>query len=236
MKYPVRLFFLAALLTTIFAACNKNDDDPTGPDPQLMAVHASPNSPAFNFYLDNTKFNSQPLAFLANTAYTTVTPKNYNVKVTAANNITPLIEIRANLQRGKHYSLFAYDTLLNNRIKAFVVEDDLSAPAAGKAKVRFLQLIPVNVPVDIVANGNILFANRAYADNVNNNSKAAFTAVDGGTYTVDVRIAGSGSSIPPLLTVPNVVFEAGKIYTVYAKGLVTGTGTTLLGAQLIINK
>jgi hypothetical protein len=44
--------------------------------------------------------------------------------------------------------------------------------------------------------------------------------VDAGTYTVEVRPAGTTNAV---LTLPNVKFEAGKLYTVIATGLVNGT-------------
>jgi hypothetical protein len=35
------------------------------------------------------------------------------------------------------------------------------------------------------------------------------------------------------LTLPGVALAAGKIYTVFAKGLVAGTGAQALGAQIV---
>jgi hypothetical protein len=37
------------------------------------------------------------------------------------------------------------------------------------------------------------------------------------------------------LSLPNVMLTAGKIYTVFAKGFVGGTGMQALGAQVITN-
>jgi hypothetical protein len=36
-----------------------------------------------------------------------------------------------------------------------------------------------------------------------------------------------------VLNLPNIVLQAGKIYTVFAKGLVGGTGSQALGAQIV---
>ena len=38
------------------------------------------------------------------------------------------------------------------------------------------------------------------------------------------------------LSVPGVTFTAGKIYTIFAKGFLSGTGAQALGAQIIVNK
>jgi hypothetical protein len=147
-----------------------------------------------------------------------------------------LAEANVNIGEGRNYSVFAYDTILNGKSKVFALEDDLSAPPSGKAKVRFLHLSPGNLAVDITANDVIVFDNRSYADNVTTGSKAAFKTMDAGTYTIGVRLAGSNPSIPAIVTVQNISIEAGKIYTIYAKGLVTGSGPNALGAGMIINK
>jgi hypothetical protein len=56
--------------------------------------------------------------------------------------------------------------------------------------------------------------------------------VDAGSYTLEVRAAGT---TPAILTIPNVTLTAGKIYTVFAKGFLGGTGAQALGAQIIMN-
>jgi hypothetical protein len=38
-----------------------------------------------------------------------------------------------------------------------------------------------------------------------------------------------------VLTLPGIVLQAGKIYTVFAKGLVGGQGSQALGAQIVIH-
>ena len=59
----------------------------------------------------------------------------------------------------------------------------------------------------------------------------AFMPVDAGTYTVQVRVAGTEDGV---LTVPNVPLQNGKIYTVFARGIV-GNTTSPLGASLIVH-
>jgi hypothetical protein len=39
-----------------------------------------------------------------------------------------------------------------------------------------------------------------------------------------------------VLALNNIALESGKIYTVFAKGFVAGTGAQALGAQIIVNK
>ena len=48
-----------------------------------------------------------------------------------------------------------------------------------------------------------------------------------------MRPAGSTAVVLPL---PGINLEAGKIYTVFAKGLLGGTGNQALGAGIIVNR
>jgi hypothetical protein len=227
------VFFLVFLIS-----CKKNNNDSTmQSDATVLLANISPgDSAALDFYFNDVKLNTQSISYPTNSGYLSLSPKTYTVKVAATNTINPLASGSYGLSSNNTYSVFAYDTLQSGKIKVFALQDDLTAPAAGKAKVRFLDLSPVNVAVDILANDTIVFANRSYADNVANTSKAAFISVNAGTYTVKVKLAGSAANIPALLTQNNIVFSEGKIYTVYSRGTVTGTGVNALGADVIVNK
>ncbi len=225
---------LSAVLIA-FNSCKKDDDGPVAPA-EFMVVHSTPGAPAVELYLDDVKASTSPVSFATASNYSSIASKQYNVKIAAVNTINPIAETTVNLDGGNNYSIFAYDTLLNGKAKVFAVRDDLSAPPAGKAKVRFFHLVPgINSPsVDIAANDNVLFPNRSYADNVSDGGKANFVTIDAGTYTLTARLAGS--STIDILNIPGVVVEAGKIYTIIAKGRINGSGETALGAQVIVNK
>ncbi|HMT12625.1 MAG TPA: DUF4397 domain-containing protein, partial [Ignavibacteria bacterium] len=62
--------------------------------------------------------------------------------------------------------------------------------------------------------------------------ESAFTAVDAGTYNLEVRLANTLTVVLPL---NGVTLEAGKIYTVFARGFVGGSGIQQLNAQIIVN-
>lgn len=59
-----------------------------------------------------------------------------------------------------------------------------------------------------------------------------FRAVGAGTYNLEVRLANQPVVV---LSLPNITFESGKIYTIYAKGFVGASGTQALGAGIINN-
>jgi hypothetical protein len=124
------------------------------------------------------------------------------------------------------------------------VTDNLAAPATGNAHIRFFHLSS-NAPavwVNVLRAGSTTpvasFANRAFRA-VSTGSGATlvnfanFTPIAAGTYNVEVR---TGSATGPVaLTVQGVALADGKIYTLYARGLVRGAGANALGAGVILH-
>jgi len=113
-------------------------------------------------------------------------------------------------------------------IEPLVLEDDLTAPATGKAHVRFVHLSPDAPAVDVaVTAGPVVFSNVAFR------GYQGFTPLNAGTYNLEVRVAGTATVALPL---PGITLEAGKIYTVFARGFLSGAGAQALGAEIIVNK
>ena len=223
-------------VSVLLGACKKNDSGPQQ-DAKVMLVNAvARDSAAYNFYFNDVKLNSQAIRYPGASGYLPIKPGNYAVKIAAANTINPIAAGSYTVGAGSNYSVFAYDSIMGGKVKVFAAEDDLSAPAAGKARVRFFHLSPVAIAVDVLANDSLLFANRSYADNITNTAKGAFKTVDAGTYTIKVKLAGSPESIPAVLTLNNVNFLAGAVYTIFAKGLVDAEGVNALGAEIITNR
>jgi hypothetical protein len=218
-----------AMLSMAFTSCD-DDDDIEDAKARVMVVHASPNGPAVDVRVNNAVALTN-LVYPSNSAYTAVNAGSTNLKVSPTGTTNYVIDADVNLNGNTNYSVFAIDSV--SRIKAAVVSDNLTAPAAGKAHVRFFHFSPNAPAVDIaVAGGPVLFSSRSFNDQGNNASFGNFTAVDAGNYTLEVRAAGT---MPAILTIPNVSLTSGKIYTVFAKGFLGGTGTQALGAQVIMN-
>ena len=215
------------LLCGIFMACNK-DDDPA--KARVMVVHASPNAPNVDVRINNAIALTN-LAYPTNSNYTEVNSGSINFKISPTGTTNYVIDASTNLEANKNYSIFAIDSV--SKIKVAAVGDDLTAPAAGKAHVRFFHFSPNAPAVDIaVAGGAVLFPNRTFNDQETNNAVISFTPLAAGTYNLEVRAAGTSTVV---LALPNITLTAGKIYTVFAKGFLGGAGGQALGAQIIPN-
>ena len=228
--HALRLSRYAALVLVsalAHAGCRKDDNsNPLAPTPQarVMAIHASPDAPAVDLLVDGAVAGSG-LAFPNNTAYLSVNAGTRNVKVNVAGTSTTVINANLPVTGGVNYSVFAVDAVAS--IGALVLTDDLTTPATGKAHVRFVHLSPDAPAVDVaVTSGPVLFADKSFKQ------YTAFTPVGAGNYNLEVRLAGTSTVV---LSLPGITLQAGKIYTVFAKGFVAGTGAQALGAQIVVN-
>jgi len=192
---------------------------------RALVVHASPDAPGVALLVDNITVNSSALTFPQNTGYLPIAAGLRNIKVNAFGSSLTVIDKDLALKSGGNYSVFAVDYLSN--IDALVLGDDLTDPMSGKAHVRFVHLSPDAPAVDItLTDGTIVFGQNAFLD------YTAFTPLDAGTYDLQVRVAGTDTVA---LDLPGIALENGKVYTVFAKGLLAGSGDQALGAATIVH-
>lgn len=226
-------FISSALLiagaSMILGSCGKDDSTvtPAKTYAKVLVAHASPNAPAVDLLIDNSKVNSTGLGFPNNTGYLNVESGKRNIKVNPTGTMTSVIAADLDFTKDMNYTIFAVDSV--SKISPLVLTDDLTAPAAGKAHVRFVHLSPNAPAVDVAvaSSGAVVFGNKKFKEFTN------YTPLDAGDYNLDVRVAGTTTVA---LVLPKITLEAGKIYTVFAKGFLGATGVQALGAEIIVNK
>lgn len=116
---------------------------------------------------------------------------------------------------GAHYTVLAVPTSIVGRPELRILKDDYDAPASGKAKVRVIHAALGTGDVDIVANGvsESLFDDIGFADDED------YEEINPLNGTLEVRLEGKNIAVA---TLPNTVFEAGKLYTIFVVGQPTG--------------
>ncbi len=229
---------LLAIIAMTFAFVSCKEDKIVTPtvvqNSKVMVVHASPNAPNVDLLIDDVKKNTVALAYPTNTGYLTVLAGVRNFKVNVAGTSGNVINASPTLIKDLNYSIFAVDSA--SKISALVTVDDLTTPAPGKAHVRFIHLSPNAPTVDVSlatdSAGVGLFLNRTFNKTITP-AQEAFTSVSAGIYNLEVRV--SPSTIVAV-NLPAVNLQAGKIYTIFAKGFFGGSGAQALGAEIIVNK
>lgn len=224
-------YIFIVLFSAVFLFSCDKDETPQA-TASVNVIHASPDAPGVDLLIDNSKVNTAALTFPEATGYLKVFAGTRNIKVNASGTNNSVINVDLTLASDKYYSVYAYNQLAS--IAALVVEDNLAVPATGQAHIRFFHLSP-NAPTVTVGtlSGTTfsqVFSNRSFETQTTASANQNFTPVAAGTYTFDVQAGGSS-----VLNLPNIVLQAGKIYTVFARGLVGGTGTQALGAQLVVH-
>jgi len=176
----------------------------------VRVVHASPDAPNVDVFVNGTAVASN-VPFFTTSSYLSLADGTYQVAISPAGQGTDASVLVLDLQVAGGYSgtLVVLNELED--LDARLYDDDLSTVAEGQSRVNVYHLSPDSVNVDIKAAGSTeaIFANLAY-------TQASYIDVPSGTYAFDITPAGSNTVA---FTTPELRFESGWIYSLYATGL-----------------
>lgn len=178
---------------------------------KVRVIHASPDAPAVDVFVNGNKALSN-VPFFTASDYLDLPAGSYRVQVapTGQPATAAVIDATATIEAGKAYTIAA--TGLVAEIKPTIIVDDLSAPAAGNAKVRVYHFSPDAPAVDVkTAGGAALISGLAFPD------ASAYLEVPAGSYDLQVTPAGDSAVV---IDLPKTAVEAGKIYSVFATNVV----------------
>lgn len=237
-QYSRWVLGVVAVMVIIFtmSACLK-DDEGVNQISAVRALNAVPASTQLDIGLDGNKLNydqytgrDEDFAYLDTLPYKNAWPGNRLVRVfdpKDGRDASPVVQGTVGFTPGKFYSLYVvgYET-----IELMATEDDLSAPAAGKAKLRFIHLSPDAPALDfgVVGREAPLATNKAFK------SVEGFFAIDAGeAYTFSITDHGTKEVLHTVELTP----EPGVIYTVWVRGLLADGGDEALafGHEVIIH-
>jgi hypothetical protein len=194
----------------------------------VRVLHASPDAPAVDIYLDDAAVSALtdvPFATLSD--YLDVPSGDHNVKVYATGTTTdPVIDVDVTLAAGTAYTIAATDALAS--ITPQVLVDDPS-PACDSAQVRVVHLSADAPAVDIAPAGatpdEAVVKNLAYPD------ASDYLALPGGSYDLEVRLAGETTVA---LDLPGVTVEDCMAYSVFAIGSAADPSVGGNGLQVVV--
>lgn len=219
------MLVLLSLTVFFLASCKKNNVDDV-PQPDLAAfsvINASPGLASYNFALDNQIVNGPALVFTNQTGYLSAYSGVRKFDLTLGGTTQSVFTDTLNLETNKYYSVFITGP---TPLSTLVTEDDLTVPATGKAKIRFIQLSPDAGELDLAIKGeeDALFQEQAFKE------ASAYISIDPAQYIMEIRDNGGDA-----LTESTIPITAGKIYTVWAGGLLEGTGNLAIVIQVSVD-
>jgi hypothetical protein len=220
---------LALLLCTVaFTSCIKEKDYEPVQIAGLSIINAAPTTTPLVVYADNNITTPANFIFGTKVDYLNAYAGSRNFTITKSSSTAAVYSERFTLENQVGYSLFVVDRLEN--LKFLFLKDDLAAPATGKAKLRFVNLSPDANALSLTIEGKptAIFTNKAYKEFT---SFEQIDAADKVTFQVKNNATGALET-----ALPDVKIEAGKIYTIYAKGLKANTDDTKFGAAIFTHK
>lgn len=230
------LAFTVGLVT--LNGCLKDDDNGLYQVSAVRALNAVPGSDQLDIALNESWLNYVPetdgvedFAYRDTLAYKRAWPGMRIVRVFESGNASNeglLAQESVQFVPGQFYSLYVVG--LEEDIELIQTVDDLSEPAAGKAKVRFINLSPDAPALDFGIEGENTFI----ANDIAFKEAEGFAAVEGGEIrTFNIIEHGSGDVVHSFEFKP----ESGRIYTVWVRGLFENEGNAELdlGHDIIVH-
>jgi hypothetical protein len=213
---------------------------------QIRVAHLSPDAPAVDVCVFTATDmlvagpvlkglnDTDGLAYPDATGYVPLPAGSYKFRIVAPNaancdtalaglpDVGPL-----DLAAGEAYTAAAVGQLGTTpaTFEVIALADNLGAPAAGKAHLRFVHASDGTPNVDVGLAGATftpVWSNIAYK------AAGAYTPVDG-PFTADVGAAVAGTP-NPVIVFTDIDIPAGAIVDIFAIGLLAGTGDQALGA------
>ena len=179
---------------------------------KVRVLHASPDAPAVDVYLDDAKVDALTnVPFATISGYLDIPAGDHNVKVYATGSTTdPVIDADVTVAAGTRTTIAATNAVAS--ITAQVLADKPS-PDCDTASVRVVHFSADAPAVDVATSGS------APADAVVKNlaypNATDYVALPASSYDLEVRLAGTTTVALPL---PGVAVEACTAYSVFAIG------------------
>lgn len=220
------IFILFSCCIFLFFACKKNDTGNIIPS-NIKCINVSPDAPPINFLDNNTSFSAD-LNYNDISAYITLSPVTSKLSIADNNLSKTLNSFFTTLNPGSFYSLFAIDSFA--KISMTMVSDVYTIPSADSSMIRFFQFSPDAGYITATLENSIdtfYLGTRQFNDQNTYSSYVAFKGIPTGDYNLQMQTPDS-TIISTLFN-----FSGGKVYTIYAKGFLQGSGNTALSAALI---
>ena len=221
------LAFSVPFVAVVFSGCSKKNNGPSNAA-SVMFVNGCNGTTNIDTKVGNNKLNAASnMAYLNNSGYQTITAGsavNINFYLTTFG--TPLTNGSPAITANTHNTVFVGGLITG---PSFVItSDDLTAPASGNAKVRFINLSSDNL-------------NESFSVGTKLDSNIGYTVCTPyreipATTSIGVSVVDPAHVVPNYLAqLSNQAFGAGRIYTIMLTGTSAGSGTTVLKLTVINN-
>jgi len=161
---------------------------------RVRVVHASPDAPAVDIYV-NGNIVLENLPFREYSEYLSLPVGTYNVEIKVTGTNTVVKQLSVPLEAGKDYTAIAtgYAGGSSPGFDVMLLEDDNSAPADGRIKIRVAHTAPGAPAVDVYVTTpfETLAGKQPVLMNVPFKAASGYLSVPIGMYQARVAVAGT---------------------------------------------
>lgn len=221
-SFAILVTGFALSLMSVFNGCDENTvTPPTSSKSRTTITHASPNAPNVDILVGDNVIATN-VAYPSSLPYTELNTGSNRIRIRTTGTSNYVVDDTLFFEENKSYSVFAVDSV--SKISTLFLTDNLTLPGNTYSSVRFVNLSPNSPSLDVAITGkSVVFPFYSFK------GFSTFRPVNADTVTLEVRLAGSPT---PIYTLNNVIFENGKIYTIYARGFI-GNSAIPLGVSFI---
>jgi hypothetical protein len=137
---PFKAILVLALPLLFTGACKIPEDDQPDAKSGLNVVNAIIGGEPFTFSINRQKVMGDPLTYTKESGYFITYAGSWPFGITYPESGDFAITTTINLQLNTYHTLFVGGEA--SSLTTLFTTDDLSAPPAGKAKIRFVQMSP----------------------------------------------------------------------------------------------
>jgi Domain of unknown function (DUF4397) len=211
---------MSALTLTVLASAQTMMDKSA----YVRVVHASPDAPAVDVYLDG-KQTVDGATFKAVTPFGDVPAGKHSVLVTVhGDKMKEVLKQDVTLESGTYYTVAATGLLKDIKLSAFAAKG--MNTNKQKAEINVFHLSPGSPNVDALA------VDMKNAKVVSNLPYGKMTTVLVNPMGVNLNIVPAGKMSPVVKNLTGISVSAGKSYSIFAVGTLSGKGA--MGFDLVV--
>jgi hypothetical protein len=224
-------YFIAGIILIPFmASCGKQGTTLGSDNAYINLINVSPDVRPFNLYANFVRQGLTTYSYPNASGYflQNIIDTPLQIRPVLANNISTfnLLELRQPLQKNIRYTWFVTGFRSDSSLATVFTVDSGKVPGIGRGAIRFVNVSPNAPGLNVTANDTLAFRNITYK------KVSDYTEVTSGSYNLNISATSSPSTA--LKSLPVTVLD-GKLYTIYAYGLVGRTDTAAFNLGIILN-
>ncbi|MBB2144987.1 DUF4397 domain-containing protein [Pedobacter sp. LMG 31464] len=205
---------MICMIAIVISSCKKNNNDViVEGNANLRVVNSVQGSNPQDFYQRDTKLTTSAVAYGESSNFLTAQAGASTISFRNSGSTTANVTANVGIKTNASYTVFYYSNAAGGaQINGY--EEDNTAPASGKSKVRF-----INVGSALTNSINVVAAGGAsLTTGLTFGYGSVYTTIDANT-ALNVTVLGSATST----AISGATFASGKIYTIWFDAASTTT-------------